>query len=589
MRWPVGATVLATSLLLVAGVGLSAHAVGPRQVAVTKTSQVEGLPAPASRVLQGRAGRQVAPITMYGTARSFRLATSGGNPLAVAQPIPGWELLPGQALQSAVLGPDGSVIMGNEPQTGIQSLATANTMAVSVFDPSTSNFYNVVMPTTNGTTSVDEPGLSVGGADISGLVPVQDGRIAFSSLWPYHGWNTDSSGEYPSFGYLVRTSAGQWSYQARTGRTAAALAAVSSFPGTCVAQPSAFWDPVADCRGLTSMAQLPISGDFVVAEYLDDPAQGRNSGGVMVLDPTGRIVGSYPYPNISVGGAPLYVLPREIDVDSTSTPGHERFVVIFDVFGAGHDGSLIQEPFTLQEFQFDAASKTLMPLSAPILTGQSSAGHEEYFETAHFDQDGNLWAAQSVVGNIQGGSIVEYSAASLAARLATGACSAGVNWAATEWGLACTPDATFPTAIGMGMVRSVTNDPTTGAMFFATISGYLLAISPTSDPSSPWLARPPVEFGLNELVDRSFAIVTPREGVIDPATQTLWLPIEQTQSAPTCHPAPVPCQPTPARLNQWLFRIDLKQIFGSSSASLTPGAQLLGQAGAANSLGAGSL
>ena len=60
--------------------------------------------------------------------------------------------------------------------------------------------------------------------------------------------------------------------------------------------------------------------------------------------------------------------PREVDADPVTTNGMERFAVVFDVFTAGPNNSLVQAPFTMQLFQFDSASGAITPLSAPFLS-----------------------------------------------------------------------------------------------------------------------------------------------------------------------------------------------------------------------------
>src|ERR1019366_6681561 len=95
----------------------------------------------------------------------------GGQSIST-DPVPGWGFLPGQAVMGAVLGPDGSIVMGGEPQTSNQGEATADTMALSVFKPSSNTFQNVVIPTSTGQTREVEPGYPTGGADIAALASV---------------------------------------------------------------------------------------------------------------------------------------------------------------------------------------------------------------------------------------------------------------------------------------------------------------------------------------------------------------------------------------------------------------------------------
>ena len=90
--------------------------------------------------------------------------------------------------------------------------------------------------------------------------------------------------------------------------------------------------PVAECQGLTEVAQLPGSGDLVVTQYFDQPSSGHASGGLLILDPTGNILAHYTYPNLpGPNGTSLSVHPREVEADPTRHAGDERFAVVFDV------------------------------------------------------------------------------------------------------------------------------------------------------------------------------------------------------------------------------------------------------------------
>jgi hypothetical protein len=433
-------------------------------------------------------------------------------------------------------------------------------MAVSVFDPATDAFQNVIVPTTAGADRAVQPGRPVGGADVSALVPVAlRGGVAFLSLLAYQGWDTQAVGEYPTFGYIGTSPGGGHAYQAASGRTAADIAASNPGVGACDSQ----WSdgpPLADCRGPASMAALPVSGDLAVAQYFDNTGAGRDSGGLMVLDSGGRLINSYTYPNITASGTTLQVLPREIDADPTSPPGHERFAVVFDVFGPGANGPVTMQPFALQVFQFDSASGAITPLSNPVLPGQTVGGRQAYFETAHFDRQGDLWAAESVVGSISGGNVIEYSHGSVVGRLTSGACAASPGWATSGWGTTCTPDVTLSAAAGAGFVRSVTEDPVTGTIFFATSSGYLVPVVPPAGPSQSWTTGRLVDLGLNSLVDRNQRQIGFRPGMIDPVTGVLWMPVQQLESAATCAPQAVPCQPPPRALDQWLIAVDVRHL-----------------------------
>ncbi len=346
-------------------VGMATTSSGPTAHAVTN-------PGSAAEVVYGSAGS-------FGNL-STAVALPGGQSVAT-EAVSGWGLLPGQSVMGAVLGPDGSIVMGNETQTGNQAQATADTMALSVFNPASNSFQNIVIPTSTGATSVTEPGYPTGGADISAIasIPSQGNRIAFMSAWPWRGWNATTLGQYPSFGYLAPSSSGGYAYVPGSGRTATAI---DPSGAACPVQPTLYTPAVAECRGPAALEPLPDSGDIVVAQYYDNTNAGQDSGGLMVVNSQGQMVASFPYPNVTQNGSPVYAFPREVTVDPTSTSNHERFAVVFDIFKGGLNGSLVQSTFTMQTFDFNAATATIRAESEPFLPSQNVGGSTAYFETA---------------------------------------------------------------------------------------------------------------------------------------------------------------------------------------------------------------
>ncbi len=499
---------------------------------------------------------------VYGASGSFgglsgASALSGGQSL-YTDAVPGWGFLPGQAVMGAVLGPDGSIVMGGEPQTSNQSQATADAMALSVFTPSTNSFHNVVIPTSTGQTREVEPGYPTGGADVAALasVPGHAHQVAFLSSWPYRGWDTTTQGQYPTFGYVAPASGGTYQEVPGSGQIAHSI---DPSGVTCTVQNPYVSPPVSDCPGTATMDVLPSSGDIVVGQYYDDTANNKYSGGLMVLSPNGQLVGSFNYPNVTSSGPPVYAFPREVDVDPVAHNGMERFAVIFDVFTTGAGGAMVQSTFTMQLFQFNPANGAITPLSMPFLPGQSVAGQTAYFETAHFDQHGNLWAAESLTNFTPGGNIVEYGAASINGRLSSGSCGVGSSTVA-NWGHTCPPDLTLPTSPWFGDVRSITEDTASGALYFASISGVLLPVVP--GPGSSWAIGTAFDYGINSLVDRNTVVIGPRQGTIDPSTGYLWLPVEQVETTAACNLGDYSCHSAPATTSQWLLRINVRQLGG---------------------------
>ncbi|MBO0730876.1 MAG: hypothetical protein J2P57_16595 [Acidimicrobiaceae bacterium] len=511
-------------------------------------------------------------VRIYGADGSFGRAArlshvASGQSFGVVG-VPGWGFAPGEAAYFTAVGPDGTVFMANEPQDDNQVFPTAREMVVSEFSPASGRFANLVIPTSTGQTDVAGPWpsstLRVGGADIADLQPIDvDGteRIGFLSAQPYEGWNISQNGVYPTLGYLTDGPRG-WSYDAAEGVSALSIArsATAQTGQPCNQERSADGQPFADCRLPTEMDQLPHSHDLVITQYASN-VPGGISGQITVLDTAGRLLASYAYPTITLpDGQTVDVHPREIDADPASPANDEHFVVIFDSSTGSQSG-----PFAMQEFTYDAATATITPLSAPVLTGDTAPdGTALGFETAQYDRHGDLWAAQSQTGTLTGGPIAIYRPTPAGATLARAGCTVAPTWNGTPWASRCPPDTHITQTTTLGIVRSINQDPTTGAMLIATMSGDLLPIQ-TANNETTLTPEPPIDLALNALTDRTNALTDRtttltgiRKGAIDPTTHTLYLPIQQIERAGACGARAC----APRRLDQWLVAVNLDQVVG---------------------------
>lgn len=489
-----------------------------------------------------------APVTIYGRAGSFGNVQNGvPYPSTNVQPIQGWGFLPGQAAYFAAVDGRGRVLIANEPQTDNQTIPTAATMAVSVFDPAAAQFENIVMPTSTGALSaVALDGSGIGGADIADLQVIDrpDGQqVVVTSMAPYNGWDAVLTGIYPALG-MLHEELGEWvpgkQYSGSDLRA-------SGVPGAamCNRDMPAAPGPVVDCWGLAEIGQLPVSKLLVATRYFSDPTNDQSNGGVAVLSPEGVVVAVFDYPSVVVGGRHLRVHAREVDVDPTSGVGDERFLVVFDVAEGGSDGAT---QFVAQEFRFDIVSATITPVSIPFTTGGVLHGVAVGVETAGYDHDGNLWIAESRSNSLDGGRLVRYSPAGTRSQLST-TCAATPGSAADKWGMACFPDLVSDAPTGRGLVRSLTEDETRHRMIAITTGGSVIVAS-ASD------SRVALDLPLNELVDRYRYSIGPRKGATSPDGSMLWVPIQQLRSPAVC--ASAQCAPTV--LDQWLAGIQLSLI-----------------------------
>ncbi len=379
-----------------------------------------------------------------------------------------------------------------------------------------------------------------------------------SQASPTTAGDVSTYGEYPSLGYLDATN-GTLGYDQKISKSATQINALGGL--SAAASPLAtniFGQAVGSCRGLAELGVLPISQKLVVTQYVQDVFHGnQQSGRIIVMNTNGSVAASYTYPNIpNPAGGYYTVNPREIDVDPTSTGALEYFSVIFDTIAAGAPSTS-----PIQEFSYNRSTNKITPVSLPFLTGQSPAGVQPYrVETAKYDAFGNLWATQAVTGSLSAGPIVVYANGSGHRSLET-TCAAPAGWSGQNWARSCAPDRTVAGTDVYGQTRSLTEDPTTHMMFAATLSGYLLRVKQTGTATKLVVtAMPPINMGLDQLVDRSTHLVGVRKGVVDPVNRALWIPVVQVANPADCPtwPATTPCAPKP--LDQWIYRFDLSAL-----------------------------
>jgi hypothetical protein len=523
--------------------------------------------------LSSRSGSRVGPVaTLYGAAGSFgQLETparvAGGARTTVTLAIPGWGFAPGEAAYFTAVASDGTVFVANEPQTDDQTRPTAQEMAISAFTPASGRFETIVIPTSTGATRTTGPWPNasdlVGGADIADLgLTSADGsqRLAFLSAMPYEGWSIAADGVYPTLGYLSEGKGG-WSYDAAASESALTISrsATPTSGEPCAPEVSADGLPFADCRLPAEMDTLAGSRDLVVTQYVGSTPQDI-SGGLMVLNRTGAVAATYAYPPIVLGtGEVVDVHPREVDADPVTSGGVERFVVIFDT-STGSGSTAATGPFVIQEFGYEPGSDRIVPLSAPVLSGDRAPdGRPLGVETAAYDSAGNLWAAQSENGTLTGGPLAVYRRRANDATLARPGCTVPASWTGEGWGATCRPDAQVRRTATLGVVRSLDEDPRTHAMVAATLGGDVLAVR-TSRTGAPTGSQTLLALPLGALRNRATDEIGFRKGTIDPHTDTLYLPVQQLQSATDC--PTYPCAPQP--LDQWLYAVRLPQLLAGS-------------------------
>lgn len=496
------------------------------------------LPGPVAR-LYGRTG------SFGGLASSSKLPT--GESFAAAG-VSGWQFGPGQSAYMSAVTADGSVVMATTPYTDNQMQPTGSDMELGIFSPAASRFQRLQVPSTRGYTKMLGPDGVTGGGDIGDVqVTTVNGaeRVAFVSAVPFHGWRINDWGQLPTVAMLAQSSAGTWSVDPGRNWTADSLSTANSgSAATFPAALDAFGETYHHARGLCEMALLPRSQHLVITQYFGDET--TQQGGVIVLDSAGKLRARFQYPAVTAGGVSVKVNVREVETDPSSAVDDERFVVVCDTFAPS--GTTV--PFAVQEFSYRASAGTITPVSNAVL----ASGDGARAETTKFGADGTLYVARTQPDGMTAAPLAVYRKTNGERRLVRSA-PASAGWAG-RWNTVVAPDQFVSGTGTTGLVRSLSVDPTTGAVLIAGASGHLQVVR-AAIPGAPLLMTRDVDLGLNSLVDRWTRWIGFRKGSVDAARRLLWLPVPQLANLSTC---PSGC-PTTA-LDQWLYRIDLAQLLG---------------------------
>jgi hypothetical protein len=385
----------------------------------------------------------------------------------------------------------------------------------------------------------------VGGGDVAALQPYHDGtqeRVAFVRMTAYSGWDVRRYGLLPTFGQLRH--AGRWQYDEQSSRTAGQLAATAPEQVRDVAFPVTNGRP-RDARGMGSLAQLPRSGRFVVGQYFG--ATPTTPGALLVLDQAGSVRAWWPYPEVSVFGNSVICRPRMIVADPSSRAGDERFVVVFDCFDT--TGAVV--PFALQEFSYDAGKPPLQAISARS-TAVVADNDGSRMETAAIDAAGTLFVARTAGDGLQARPLAVYRKRD-GERSIVRNTPAGPNWPTLSWGSASPPDEYVPGSAGTALVRSISVDPTTGAVLLAGVGGTVLVVR---EQRGRYAATARRDLQLDVLRRGAPHHIGIRQGAVDARRRLLWLPVSQVVLGDRQWPYP------PMQVPQWLYAVDLRQLLG---------------------------
>lgn len=325
---------------------------------------------------------QVYGTTMYSGPTSAAFGSLiNYSALPTGQPFvptttPSYSLGAGTSIWFAGLLSDNRVLFGTQPQTINPLLPTADHCELDIFDPAANTWSQIIVPTSNHSTTAVIPGAVVGGNEIAD-VAISGSSAFWLSSGIVFNWNTATSGVYPVLGVLTKTGT-IWSIN----RSYRAEDIRASNPG---ADTATLWPQVTDNYGNSyydscgaaemAFTSGPAAGYLVITHYFPTPGSGTavlpyptvHSGGISIVDPTtGLLKATYRVPDmVHANGKLLTMAPRGVECDPTSATSTDiRFVVIYDAYFRDGSGSA---GHPIQEFSLDATTFTITPKSVPII------------------------------------------------------------------------------------------------------------------------------------------------------------------------------------------------------------------------------
>lgn len=511
---------------------------------------------PPTVMLYGKGGT-------FGTLESARHVSTGQS--IRTQAVTGWEMTPGQSVFYGVAA-GGELFFGGFTQNGNALNPSANHMALSVFKPHASSFRNLVIPTSNGSISAVNPYFpDVGGADVADTQAVTVNglrKLAFISTAPYHRWDEQKYGLYPSLGFLQRDGSGNWSYDAASSKTAQQLQDLNGAAGRDAFptedDPYALTQTATN-KGMVELALLPKSGNLVINRYF-----GESNGGFVVLDAGGHLKAKYELPDIpdSAGGS-WYASPKFVETDPTSALGDERFFIQYDAYYTGPDGTKTAH-HPVQEFSFNANepdyTRAIRPVSAALATDNEGNN----FGYANYDSKGNLWIGSNVPGNAwNGGDMTVFRRDPETGKRSyeTGRCAAPADFPASGWRISCPPEIRVAGRASDGWLQAIMEDTKpgtakTGTIYGVTVKGRVIPVRPAYRSGLLTGGNPQKIIDLDVYALRDTQpgyTVNARKAYIDPASRWLWMPVS-TDNA-TTNQVLNKVQP------QWAYRVDLDRAY----------------------------
>jgi hypothetical protein len=510
----------------------------------------------------------VATVAVHGRPGSFGSlgeTLPSGQSLAL-RPVPGWGFPAGvQAGATAVAG-DGTVFVAGADQLGGTGTATSRASVIGAYGSGT--FTTIRLATTAGREELADGDGRPLAPPVADLAPIAGGAaVAFTVGHSYQGHDPAAHGAWPVLGILSKVDGAwrvvdQWSggrlrasappESERAGEPGAGARALNERACPELARATGH----SDCRGFGELVSLPSSGDLVVAQ-----ADGLVAIRVARPDAGGRftaaITGHYRYPAIQdpQTGDDVDLVLRDLHADPTGERGDERFVV--GLRDRGDEEGV--RPLVIQEFRYDAAAGTIVPVSAPTIPGDQASEDGPFFgySAAVYDRAGNLWAARHQW--LAGGKLAIYRNAEGGRKLGGPDCpydpAAPISSYLTTvgdrtvWGRGCRPDYDLFQAKDLPVIVGMMVEPAGDGIVGLTLNGALLPVRASYQDGIGFQIGNVVDAALRLLPRAGGDVLQQHPGAFD-ANGHLWL--AAAHARPT-EPATV--------VDQWLYEVDVHDLF----------------------------
>jgi hypothetical protein len=443
---------------------------------------------------------------------------------------------------------DGKLFMAGQDQ-GLNALRpTGTSMTLSVFDPANRTLRNLVVPTTNGLTSVVGSNGQTGGAygaDVQALKVGAETWVIMLSSVPYvasNPWPIATDGLYPTLA-VFRRVAGRWQYDASKSATAQDLhdsspAGASAFPY----KTNAFGERYADNLAVDELAATPVSKVLMAPYYFANPGQPYKGGGMVAIDPaTKAVLAHYVFPFTPISEV-AQIAPRSVMVSPIGTLGAEDVLVIFDCFdSAGADAGFN----VLMLLRYDHTAGTFTPLSNWLRPG----GGADHWTNGMFDGDGWLWLGQRAGLSVRPMAVFPRTDGSI--KLAATPFVFDGTFAEVA-----TPDFSvdLPSSETSYLNTRIRWDAKRSVAILNTANFSAIAIKREGDPHGPRLTRlPTADSEINTyLAPAETGTLFPMDAALDPASGKVYAPIAQLddRSWPS----------SPIQLDQWIEVEDVARL-----------------------------